>query len=173
VKVLIDTCVLSEIRKSQGDPAVKEAVQEISDDDLYLSVLTVGEIAKGIAILAVGAKRRALNTWLQGLKIQFAEKILPIDAETAQIWGYTTARLQQSGIILPAIDGLLAATALKHGMYLMTRNVRHFHEKHLCSIPGKVEQVINHQRLGPKNGRSSPAKRATGLKRMLTIIVSA
>lgn len=126
MKSLLDTCVLSELRRPDGLSAVKAAVAEIPDADLYLSVLTVGEIAKGIGLLAAGRKKKALTSWLTGLETQFGDRILAIDAETARLWGELTARAQKSGIIIPGIDGLLTATALRHGLHVMTRNTRHF-----------------------------------------------
>jgi toxin FitB len=126
VRVLLDTCALAELRHPQGNAAVKAAVALISDDDLYLSVLVVGEIAKGVALLRDGRKKRDLDAWLTGLENQFAERILPVDRETARLWGDISARAQQASLVLPAIDGLLAATALRHGLHVMTRNKRHF-----------------------------------------------
>ena len=105
---------------------MKSAVAEIPDADLYLSVLTIGEIAKGIALLAASKKKKSLATWLAGLEAQFADRIIPLDIETARIWGEMTARAQMRGIVIPAADGLLAATALRHGMHVMTRNTKHF-----------------------------------------------
>ena len=127
MKVLLDTCVLAELRSAGGHPQVKEAVSQILDDSLYLSVLTVGEIAKGIALLESGRKRQALTSWFNGLVTQFSDRILSIDLQTAQLWGELTAKTQRNGIVIPAVDGLLCATALRHGMSIMTRNTRHFH----------------------------------------------
>jgi len=126
LKVLLDTCVLSELRRPQGHSAVKVTVAEISDESLFVSVLTIGEITKGISLLAQGQKKQALTVWLTGLEAKFAERILTVDIQTAQLWGDLTGRLQKKGILIPAIDGLLAATALKHGMQIMTRNAPHF-----------------------------------------------
>ncbi len=126
MKTLLDTCVLTELRQPEGHPAVKSAVAEIPDADLYLSVLTVGEIAKGIGLLAAGRKKKALTSWLTGLETKFGDRILAIDIETARLWGEFTARAQKSGIIIPGVDGLLAATALRHGLRVMTRNTGHF-----------------------------------------------
>ena len=70
-------------------------VAEFADDDLFLSVLTVGEIAKGIALLAAGRKKKALGTWLRGLETNFHDRILSIDSETARLWGEITARLKR------------------------------------------------------------------------------
>jgi predicted nucleic acid-binding protein len=126
VKLLLDTCVLAEIRKPAGNPSVKAAVEELPDADLYLSALSVGEIAKGIALLAAGKKKKALASWLVALESQFQERILGLDAETARIWGELTARAQKKGVAIPAVDGLLASTALRHGLHVMTRNTKHF-----------------------------------------------
>jgi predicted nucleic acid-binding protein len=126
MKALLDTCVLTELRKADGHAGVKAAVAEIPDENLYISVLTVGEIAKGIAVLAAGRKKKALTSWLVGLETNFGDRILGIDVETGRLWGEITARAQKSGIIIPAVDGLLAATALRHGLHVMTRNTRHF-----------------------------------------------
>ena len=126
MKVLLDTCALAELRHPQGNAAVKAAVALIPDDDLYLSVLVVGEVAKGVDLLRDGRKKRGLQAWLAGLENQFADRILPVDHETGRLWGEITARTQQAGLILPAIDGLLAATAQLHGLHVMTRHRRHF-----------------------------------------------
>ena len=126
MKALLDTCVLTELRKHDGHGGVKSAVAELADGDLFLSVLTLGEIAKGIALLAAGRKKKALGTWLTGLESNFGDRILGIDTETARLWGELTARAQKAGEIIPTVDGLLAATALRHGLHVMTRNTRHF-----------------------------------------------
>lgn len=126
MKVLLDTCVLAELRRPEGHPSVQAAVAELADGDLFLSVLTVGEIAKGISLLPAGMKKRSLTSWLNGLETRFGERILSVDLETARLWGELTARAQPKGIIVPAVDGLLSATALRHGLHVMTRNTRHF-----------------------------------------------
>ena len=126
MKILLDTCTLAELRRPDGNPSVKAAVAEVPDADLYLSVLTVGEIVKGVALLAAGQKKRNLATWLVGLESQFGDRILAVDIETARIWGEMTARARKIGVAIPGTDGLLAATALRHGLHIMTRNTRHF-----------------------------------------------
>lgn len=126
MRALLDTCTLAEVRKPDGNESVKSAVRELPDEDLFLSVLSVGEIVKGIALLASGKKKTALSTWLATLEQQFAERILGLDVETGRIWGELTARAQKKGVIIPASDGLLAATALRHGLHVMTRNTKHF-----------------------------------------------
>jgi predicted nucleic acid-binding protein len=126
VKVLLDTCVVAELRRPEGNPAVKAAVGELADEELFVSVLTLGEIAMGIGLLAASRKKKALASWLNGLESKFADRILGIDAETARIWGEFTARAQKDGEIVPAVDGLLASTGIRHGLHVMTRNTRHF-----------------------------------------------
>jgi predicted nucleic acid-binding protein len=121
MKVLLDTCVLAELRHHQATPAVKSAVTVIADEDLYISVLIVGEIARAVASVSDIRKKRALNSWLTVLQRQFADRILPVDSEVAYLWGDISARARATGLILPAVDGLLAATALRHGLYVMTR----------------------------------------------------
>jgi predicted nucleic acid-binding protein len=128
VRVLLDTCVLSEIRHPQGNAAVKKAVSDLDSDDIFISVLSVGEIAKGIALLRDGARKRELAAWLQALELHHEDQILPIDLETAHIWGELTiaAEAARPGYRVPAVDGLLAATANRHGLRVMTRNVDDF-----------------------------------------------
>ena len=91
---------------------------------LYLSVLTLGELRKGIEGLPEGDRKRRLLDWLEvELPAYFAGRILPVDATVADRWGRLLA---QAGRLVPAIDSLLAATALVHGLTLVTRNLRDF-----------------------------------------------
>ena len=153
MKSLLDTCTVAELRKPDGNPAVKSAVAEISDSDLFLSVLTVGEIAKGIALLDPGRKKKTLNSWLAGLETRFADRILKIDVETARIWGEMTARAQKTGVTIPATDGLLAATALRHGLHILTRNTRTSNRAgHSSSTHGKIYE--NMIKILPDNARN-------------------
>jgi predicted nucleic acid-binding protein len=92
----------------------------------FLSVFTSGEIAKEITLLSDGRKRQELTTWLIGLEQQFADHIMTIDRDTAILWGELTARGQAGGVAIPTSDGLIAATALRHGLHVMTRDTRHF-----------------------------------------------
>lgn len=126
MKVIVDTCVLSEVRHPGGNPLVKDMLASTPEEDLFLSVITIGEVTKGVALLDAGRKRNELLKWIDGLKVTYRDRILPLDLDTSIIWGTMTARLQQEGISIPAIDGLLAATALKHNMHVLTRNTRHF-----------------------------------------------
>ena len=120
---LLDTNVISEIRKGRrGDPGVVRWATG-RQDDAWLSVLTVGEIRRGIEL-----KRRKdevtarhLDVWLQGLLGSFESRILPVDARVAELWGRLNVPDPR-----PTVDTLLAATALVHGLTLVTRNVGDF-----------------------------------------------
>ncbi len=123
MRVLLDTCVLSEIRKPKGNQLVRRSAEEIADDDLFISVISIGEIAKGIALLDDGRRKRQLQSWLQALERDYASRILPVDGETAHIWGELTATARKHGKVVSSCDGLIAATARRHGLHLMTRNI--------------------------------------------------
>lgn len=121
---LIDTNVLSELRKRQPDPRVVAWVDARPPSTLYLSVLTLGEIRRGVEAMSDSHRRLALLDWLETqLPAWFAGRVLAVDAETADRWGRLLAR---AGRPLPAIDSLLAATAQRHGLQLVTRNVGDF-----------------------------------------------
>jgi toxin FitB len=126
VKVLLDTCVLSDLRNPRGHPGVRRAVEGLDDEDIFVSVISVGEISKGIALLRDSPKKRGLEAWLQLLERQYAERLLPIDLETSRIWGEITAAAQKAGRVLHVADGLMAATALRRGLHVMTRNTADF-----------------------------------------------
>jgi toxin FitB len=119
---LIDTSIISEVRKGRRcDPHVAAWYREVRDDELFLSVLLIGEIRQGIERLRPRNSRRAhaLEQWLEALLQLFRDRVLPIDERVAQHWGRLNAR-----DTLPVIDSLLAATAEAHGLTLVTRNVK-------------------------------------------------
>jgi predicted nucleic acid-binding protein len=105
---------------------VRRAVEALDSENLFVSVLSIGEIAKGIALLRDGQRKRALRAWLQDLERFYADRLLAVDLETGRIWGELSAAAQQSGRTVPATDGLIAATARRHGLHLMTRNTDDF-----------------------------------------------
>ena len=118
---LIDTNIISEVRKGERcDGHVAAWFASIDDEDIFLSVLVVGEIRKGIerARRTDPAQARALEKWLSTLKQSYGERILPIDQMVADEWGSMSAIRP-----LPTVDALLAATAKIHHMTLATRNV--------------------------------------------------
>ena len=126
MRVLIDTSVLSELRRPKGEPRVRRAVDSLESEDLFVSVVSIGEISKGIALLRESQNKRALVAWLQALERDYADRLLPIDLETSHIWGELTAVAQKAGKPVPVSDGLIAATAKRHGLHVMTRNTDHF-----------------------------------------------
>jgi len=126
MRVLLDTCVLSEMRKPDGHTAVRKAVDEIASENIFVSVISIGEIVKGITLLTDGKRKRELQSWVQTLERYYADQLLPIDLETTQIWGELTALAQKGGKVISAVDGLIAATARRHGLHVMTRNVADF-----------------------------------------------
>ena len=123
MRVLLDTCVISELRKPGCDPRARAEVAALRDEDTFLSVVTVGEIARGIELLPEGRRKHELERWQAGLVALFASRILVIDIDTVEIWGRVVARAARSGRTVQAMDGLIAATALRHGLTLVTRNV--------------------------------------------------
>jgi predicted nucleic acid-binding protein len=122
---LLDTNIISELVKPRPEKRVTTWVDSIDESLLYLSVLTLGEIRKGVALVADAARRVVLEAWLDGdLKLRFDRRILPIDQAVADRWGRITASASAAKSPLPVIDGLLAATALDQDMTLVTRNTR-------------------------------------------------
>ena len=126
MRVLLDTCILSELRKPDGEAAVKSFVASLPAKSLFVSVITVGEIAKGVSLLRAGRKKQALAAWLRGLTTAYEDRILTIDQETGENWGELSAAAQKRGVNIPVADGLIAATAQRHGLHVATRNTGHF-----------------------------------------------
>lgn len=124
--VLLDTNVLRELWHSQGNPKVRAAVEKLPQESAFLSVISIGEMSKGIELMGVGVKRNQIKAWLHQTEVSFAERVLPVISPVAHLWGKITALAKSRGIIVPASDGLIAATALHHGLAVMTRNTRDF-----------------------------------------------
>src|SRR5262245_16593504 len=123
---LLDTNVISELVKLKPEPQVTNWIEATDERSLYLSVLALGEIGKGIAMLQQTKRRTVVESWLEvSLSVRFADRILVIDEAIADRWGRLSALAQLSGTTLPVIDGLLAATALHHNLTLVTRNTKH------------------------------------------------
>jgi toxin FitB len=119
---LIDTNIISEVRKGRRcDGNVAAWYRATRDDELFLSVLVVGEIRQGIERVRPRNARQAaaLENWLEEILSSFSERVLPVNERVAQIWGRLNARE-----LLPVVDSLLAATAEAHHLTLVTRNVK-------------------------------------------------
>ena len=124
---LLDTNVLSETVKPRPAQQVVDWLAGRLATDLYLSVITVGEIVRGARRLRDEAMRRAYEAWIERqLKGDFKGRILPFDAEAATIWGEMLADGDRAGLPLPVVDAQIAAVARRHGMTVVTRNVRDF-----------------------------------------------
>lgn len=124
---LLDTNVLSELRRKPADANVVAWLGERQETSLFVSVIAFGEIRKGIAKLKDAERRAKLTTWLDNeLSERFSGRLLAVDGEIALIWGELLSEAERNGEPLPVVDTLLAATALKHGLTLVTRNVQDF-----------------------------------------------
>jgi predicted nucleic acid-binding protein len=123
VRYLLDTCVISELVAREPDPGVVKWVDSVDEEKLFLSSITIGEIKKGIEKLVVSDRHEMLAEWLEDeLLVRFKDKVLPIDTAVMLVWGKLVADLEKQGKPMPAIDSLLAATALRGGLTLVTRN---------------------------------------------------
>lgn len=126
MRALLDTCVLSGLRHPMHANLLKKAIQFFDAEDLFLSVISIGEITKGIALLPASNKKNELQHWALQLEKVYADRILNVTSDVVHIWGELTAQAKLKGITIPAADGLIAATALAHGLHVMTRNVMDF-----------------------------------------------
>jgi len=125
VKYLLDTCLISELVKKVPNSAVVSWLNEQDEQSLFLSVLTIGELQKGISKLADGARKDELQAWVEhDLALRFTGRIIDIHLETVLIWGRMQGEAEQKGVILPVMDSLIAATAKAHGLVVVTRNVK-------------------------------------------------
>jgi len=124
VKYLLDTCVISEIIKPRADKNVIAWMQSQNEDCLYLSVLTLGEIKKGIEKFADGARKRKLQLWVEeDLKKRFEGRIIPVDLDVSVKWGAIQGAAELLGKPMPTIDGLIAVSGLVHNCVIVTRNI--------------------------------------------------
>jgi predicted nucleic acid-binding protein len=124
---LLDTNCISELLSVKPEPRVLEWMEAAEEGLLYLSVLTLGEIRKGLASLPQSKRRTHLETWLEiELQARFSGRILPIDAAVADRWGVVAAEAKRKGKALSTIDALLAATALHYNLTVVSRNVSDF-----------------------------------------------
>ncbi len=129
---LLDTNCISEVVRVSPDQGVLSWLGAAEESVLYLSVLTLGEIRKGVASLTQSKRRTLLESWLEAeLRVRFAGRILSIDAGVADRWGVLAAEVKAKGAVLSTIDGLLAATALHHNLTIVSRNIGDFAHTHV------------------------------------------
>lgn len=121
---LVDTCVVSELTKPNPNLAVVGRLKSIANHRLFLSIITLGELEKGIARLPASERKEKLTDWLERQLIQqFEGRLLGFGQECARCWGRIQAQNSAQGKTLPAVDAMIAATALVHDLVVMTRNV--------------------------------------------------
>ena len=126
---ILDTNVISELVAARPSPAVVDFIQSIEPEGVFLSVIAVGEINKGIEKLPNSERKASLGRWMQeDLLTRFSGHILGIDTQTMLLWGKLVARLERLRRPISAIDSLLAATTQQWGYTLVTRNIAHFQD---------------------------------------------
>jgi len=124
---ILDTNVISELVSPEPSPGVVAWVDSIDPGSIFLSVITIGELQKGIEKLVKSKQKDKLTAWLQeDLLVRFQDRILILDTAVLLRWGALVTSLERMGEPLPAIDSLLAATAAETGFTLATRNIAHF-----------------------------------------------
>lgn len=124
---LLDTNVISEGANPRPDHGVMDWLTATSEAQLFLSVVSLAELRHGVERMAKGKRRAALDLWLTiNLPLRFGDRLLTIDATTADLWGRTIARADAAGRPIGAMDAFLAATAEQHQLVLVTRNTSDF-----------------------------------------------
>ena len=132
---LLDTNIISELIAKQPSQRVIDFVANLDEAMVYLSGITIGEVKRGIMRLANGARKQSLLAWLEDdLRTRFQDRILPLDEETLLVWGTFMAELEAKGRTLSSFDSLIAATALRHRMVLVTRNEKDFADSGLVIV---------------------------------------
>lgn len=124
MKYLLDTCTISELVKSRPNRKVVKWIEECDEDSIFLSVLTVGEIQKGISKLEDERRRVKIQRWLDSdLKARFTDRILSVSEDVALTWGILEGESESRGRPIPVIDALIGATALAYNLTVVTRNI--------------------------------------------------
>lgn len=124
MNALLDTCVISELRKLVPDKSVLTWFQSCDPDKLYVSALSIGELYYGILLLPEGNKKTDIRIWFDQVVESFSTRLLSINVTVSTIWGSMRCQAREKGVALPVIDGLLAATAEAHRLVLVTRNTK-------------------------------------------------
>lgn len=122
---LVDTNVFSELAKRKPDARVVAWLRE-HETELYLSTISIGELRRGIEGLPAGKRKTSLQTWFTGLCKRMEGRILAFNTSTAHVWGQLVAGWDKKGLTVPSLDSQLAATAHRHNLTMVTRNVSDF-----------------------------------------------
>ena len=132
---LLDTCVLSEFTRRKPDEKAIQWIDSLDEEMLFISVITVGEIQRGIERLPDSHRKTELLVWMNTeLLTRFAERMVAIDAPTMFLWGSLVARMESSGQPMGVMDSLILASALQNNLIIATRNVTDF-------LPGGVQVI--------------------------------
>ncbi len=124
---LLDTNVISELVTPKPDPRVTDWFDKTDEDELFISVIAIAEIRHGIEMMAVGKRRALLNAWsTNDLPIRFEGRILSVDTAIAAVWGFLSAHRKAMGRVISTMDCFIAATAKRHNLTLVTRNIVDF-----------------------------------------------
>jgi predicted nucleic acid-binding protein len=126
MRVLMDTCVISELIKTPPDRNVLAWFERTGEEDIYISCLTLGEIEYGIGRLPDGKKKNDIALWFRDLKEQFREQTIPVTVEISLRWGAIRADVQKKGYDISVVDGIIAATSICGNFILATRNISDF-----------------------------------------------
>lgn len=127
MRLLLDTNVPSEVTRPLPATIVLEWLDRLDEDRTFISVVSIVEIRRGVALMAKGRKRDALAEWLaRDLTIRFEHRIIPVEERVALTWGDLMSDAKRSGRGLSSMDGLIAATAIAHDLTLATRNIKDF-----------------------------------------------
>lgn len=122
---VLDTCVLSELIKKSPEPRLLHWIQTQPEERLYLSVLTLGELQKGVAKLRDSKRKRSLQRWLaEDIQERFKGRLASVTPEVALLWGQIQGQAERRGMKMPVLDGLIAATTLSLGAALVTRDIK-------------------------------------------------
>ena len=126
MKYLLDTCVISELTKHKPNARVIEWINQAPLDSLFLSVITIGEIRKGLNKLPKSKRKEKLTIWLNTLMEEYKERLLPVDLAVAENWGVIQGNAERSEIPMTSIDSFIAATAHTYNLTVVTRNEKDF-----------------------------------------------
>lgn len=123
MKYLLDTCILSETVRPRPHEKVMSWLLSVDEQSLFIPAVVLGELRKGVALCDEGRRKQALSAWLDECHRQYENRVIAFDKSVADLWGTIVAELQRRGRTPPVIDSQIAATAKRHGMTLVTRNV--------------------------------------------------